>query len=162
MTHLLLIEATQADLITYRDSEASAPAEFPPEQPEADLVADEDEYGAEEREEEEVEDAEGSKAATDGKTNGDKKATNGEDAEMGGVEENGQNGDKKATRDVDEDELSDDGSVDIEGESEDELEEEELAEGEAMDEDAMDVDNNDKAAAAGGPSQAKPAEVKSH
>ena len=30
------------------DSEASAPAEFPPDQPEADIQADEEEYGAEE------------------------------------------------------------------------------------------------------------------
>jgi histone chaperone ASF1 len=37
------------------DSDASAPAEFPPEQPEADLVADGEEYGAEEAEEEEEE-----------------------------------------------------------------------------------------------------------
>lgn len=58
---------------------------------------------------------------------------------MAGVEaENGQ----------DEDDLSEDGSVDIEGESEDELEEEEEeGEGEAVSDDAMEVDSNDKAAA---------------
>ncbi|EGS22172.1 putative histone chaperone protein [Thermochaetoides thermophila DSM 1495] len=40
------------------DSEASAPPEFPPEQPEADLVADEEEYGADEMDEEEEEEEE--------------------------------------------------------------------------------------------------------
>jgi histone chaperone ASF1 len=81
--------------------------------------------------------------------------------EMGGVE-TGQGDDKaKPAGDVDEDEVSDDGSVDIEGESEDELEEDELAEGEAMDEDAMEVDANDKSANNGAP-QTQPVEVKSH
>ncbi|KAF6802155.1 histone chaperone asf1 [Colletotrichum musicola] len=116
------------------DNEASAPAEFPPEQPEADLVADEDEYGAEEREEEEAE------AIEEANANGVKAP--GEDSEMAGVEtENGE------PAQVDEEELSDDGSVDIEGESEDELEEEE-GEGQAAgDDDAMDVDMTDKPAA---------------
>ncbi|KAL0939563.1 histone chaperone asf1 [Colletotrichum truncatum] len=121
------------------DNEASAPAEFPPEQPEADLAADEDDYGADEREEEEAE------AALEGAASGEKAA--GEDSEMAGVE----NGEPAQ---ADEDELSDDGSVDIEGESEDELEEEE-GEGQAADDDAMDVDMTDKPAAAA----AKPAEV---
>ena len=70
----------------------------------------------------------------------------GDDAEMAGVEgeieiENGQ----------EEDEMSEDGSVDIEGESEDELEEEEEegeGEGEvAPEDDAMEVDAADKPAA---------------
>ncbi|KAL2883076.1 Histone chaperone asf1 [Colletotrichum sp. CLE4] len=119
------------------DNDAAAPAEFPPEQPEADLVADEDEYGAEEREEEEEE----AEAALDGAANGEKPA--GEDAEMAGVE----NGEGEAVP-AEEDEMSDDGSVDIEGESEDELEEE--GEGEAADDDAMDVDTGDKPVAAAG------------
>ncbi|OHW99618.1 histone chaperone asf1 [Colletotrichum incanum] len=120
------------------DNEASAPAEFPPEQPEADLVADEEEYGAEEREEE------------DGGANGEKPV--GEDAEMAGVE----NGEGEAAP-AEEDEMSDDGSVDIEGESEDELEEE--GEGEAGDDDAMDVDaSGDKPAA----STSKATEVATH
>ncbi|KAK1998716.1 ASF1 like histone chaperone [Colletotrichum falcatum] len=127
------------------DNEASAPAEFPPEQPEADLVADEEEYGAEEREEEEAD------AALDSGANGEKPA--GEDAEMAGVE----NGEGEAAP-VEEDEMSDDGSVDIEGESEDELLEEEV-EGEAVDDDAMDVDSSaDKSAA----SASKATEVASH
>ncbi|KAK0721468.1 ASF1 like histone chaperone-domain-containing protein [Apiosordaria backusii] len=119
------------------DSEATAPPEFPPEQPEADLVADEEEYGAEELAEEEAELAE--EAAADGEAAGADK-----DATMEGVE--GENGA------VDEEELSDDGSVDIEGESEDELEEEEL-EGEAMETDEMEVDKP-AAPAAGAPSGA--------
>lgn len=128
-----------------RDSEASAPAEFPPEQPEADLVADGDQYGADEAEEE------AALEAAEGEGDAKAKANPGEDSEMAGVEtENGQ----------DDDELSDeDGSVDIEGESDDELEgfeedeEEGQSEGEAQGEghtggdDAMDVDSNDKAAA---------------
>lgn len=115
-----------------RDNDAAAPAEFPPEQPEADLVPDEDEYGAEEREEEEAE----ASAA-----NSEKPA--GEDLEMAGVE----NGEGEAVP-AEEDEMSDDGSVDIEGESEDELEEE--GEGEAADDDAMDVDTGDKPVAVAG------------
>ncbi|KAI0394407.1 histone deposition protein Asf1 [Xylariaceae sp. FL0594] len=96
------------------DSEASAPAEFPPEQPEADLQVDEEEYGAEELEED---------AEDDGVTSADKAgegstalAADG-DAEMGGAEENGE---------VGEDEMSEDGSVDLENESDDELLEEEV------------------------------------
>lgn len=121
-----------------RDSEATAPAEFPPEQPEADLVADEEEYGAEElAEEEEAELAE--EAAAVGEATGADK-----DAAMEGVE--GENGA------VDEEELSDDGSVDIEGESEDDLEEEEL-DGDAMETDEMEVDKP-AVPAAGAPSGA--------
>lgn len=122
------------------DSEASAPAEFPPEQPEADLVADGDQYGADEEEEEEAELAEGESSAA--------AAQPGDDADMAGVEQ--ENG--KAPRgDVEEDEMSEDGSVDIEGESEEELEEEEGeangegAEGaEEANGDAMEVDAADK------------------
>ncbi|AEO59946.1 hypothetical protein MYCTH_70818 [Thermothelomyces thermophilus ATCC 42464] len=116
------------------DSEASAPPEFPPEQPEADLVADEEEYGADElAEEEEAEALDGSG-----------------DAQMDGVE--GPDGV------VDEEDLSDEGSVDIEGESEEEILEEddgidqeggegaEGAEGVEGDEgDEMDVDRPEPA-----------------
>lgn len=108
--------------ITCRDSEATAPAEFPPDQPEADLVADEEEYGADELAEEEAETAE-------------IEAEAGGDTTMDGVE--GAEGDN-----VDEDELSDEGSVDIEGESDDELEEEEgEGEGDVADGDEMEVDD---------------------
>ena len=60
---------------------------------------------------------------------------------MAGVEQ--ENG-KDPANGQEEDEMSDDGSVDIEGESEDELEEEEEGEGEAADGDAMEVDASDK------------------
>ncbi|PFH59726.1 hypothetical protein XA68_11962 [Ophiocordyceps unilateralis] len=113
------------------DSEASAPPEFPPEQPEADLVADGEEYGAEEAEEEAAEEAaEEVEAET-----GEAKAT-GEDAEMAGIDQEPEAG---ADNGAEEDDMSEDGSVDIEGESEDELEEEEV-DPEAAEEDAMDVD----------------------
>jgi len=117
-----------------RDSEASAPAEFPPEQPEADLVADEDEYGAEElAEEEEAEKEEGVEA----------------DAKMDGVET--AEGELEVENGVDDDELSEDGSVDIEGESEDELEEELEEEGEGAEMDVdMDVDMDKPAVPASG------------
>ncbi|KAK4463267.1 histone chaperone ASF1 [Cladorrhinum samala] len=104
------------------DSEATAPAEFPPDQPEADLVADEEEYGADELAEEEAETAE-------------IEAETGGDTAMDGVE-------GAEVDNVDEDELSDDGSVDIEGESDDELEEEEgEGEGDVADGDEMEVDD---------------------
>ncbi|KAI6710599.1 hypothetical protein PZA11_004944 [Diplocarpon coronariae] len=93
------------------DSEASAPAEFPPEQPEADLIADGDQYGAEEAEEEEEEGDEGGECAA-----ADPDAME-QDSEMAGAE-----ADAAAAED------SDGGSEDLEAESsgsEDELEEDE-------------------------------------
>lgn len=134
--------------MAHRDSEASAPAEFPPEQPEADLAADEEDYGADEAAEDEEE-------AT--AENGIAEAVNGEevkgeDSAMAGVDETAENG-------ADEDELSDEGSEDIEGESEDEMEEEEEegeGEGEAAGGDEMEVDTDVKADAA------HPAQVASH
>lgn len=131
-----------------RDSEASAPAEFPPEQPEADLVADGDEYGAEE-----AEDETGVKA----------EAQPGDDAEMAGADNENENDNDNDNDNVhEEDEMSEDGSVDIEGESEDELEEEEEeGEGEAEEvpeHDAMEVDDADQKPAASG---AKPITVAS-
>ncbi|KAG8409773.1 Histone chaperone asf1 [Metarhizium acridum] len=114
------------------DSEASAPPEFPPEQPEADLVADGDEYGAEEAEEEAA--AEAAEKA---------ELQPGEDAEMAGVEQENGNAEENGQE---EEEMSEDGSVDIEGESEDELDEEEEAEAEteAGEDDAMEVDDAEK------------------
>ncbi|KKA28968.1 hypothetical protein TD95_000895 [Thielaviopsis punctulata] len=95
------------------DSDASAPAEFPPDQPEADLAPDDDEYGADEVDEDDEEVVEEVVEAP------------GEDAAMG---------DDNA-------EVSDDGSEDIEGESEDDFDEEE--EEEVAGDDAMDVDMTD-------------------
>ncbi|KAI1385413.1 histone deposition protein Asf1 [Hypoxylon trugodes] len=129
------------------DSEASAPPEFPPEQPEADLQPDEDEYGADELDED-AEEEEGAEVAADNTAEASATAAAADgDAEMAGVEENGEP--------AEEDEVSDEGSVDLENESEDELEEE--VEGEAADggDDAMEVD--DKPADA-----AKPQEVMAH
>ncbi|KAI6082038.1 histone deposition protein Asf1 [Hypoxylon rubiginosum] len=131
------------------DSEASAPPEFPPEQPEADLQPDDDEYGAEELDEEE----EG--AETTAENAGEASAAAAViapdgDAEMAGVEEQGEP--------AEEEEMSEDGSVDLENESEDELEEEleEEVEGEAADgDDAMEVDEKPADAS-------KPQEVMAH
>ncbi|KAI2603090.1 ASF1 like histone chaperone-domain-containing protein [Hypoxylon fragiforme] len=112
------------------DSEASAPPEFPPEQPEADLQADDEEYGAEELEDD-AEEEEGAAAENAGESSAAAATADG-DAEMAGVEENGEP--------AEEDEMSEEGSVDLENESEDELEEE--VEGEVVEggDDAMDVD----------------------
>lgn len=114
------------------DSELSAPAEFPPEQPEADLAADDGaEYGADEADEEEEAEAEAA--------NGE--AAAGEDSAMGGVE-----ADQMQVENGAEEEVSDDGSEDIEGESEDEEDEEEEGEGEAAEGDEMEVDSDKPAA----------------
>ncbi|KAG5950156.1 Histone chaperone asf1 [Claviceps sorghi] len=126
------------------DSDASAPPEFPPEQPEADLVADGEEYGAEEAEEEAEEEA-----AAEAAENANGRP--GEDAEMAGAEQETEAGHGNGH---DEDEMSEDGSVDIEGESDEELEEEEegegeIEEGDAGEEDAMEVDDGEKQAETG-------------
>lgn len=109
------------------DSEESAPAEFPPEQPEADQAEDDEtKYGAEELEEG-VAEEEGVELEVEG----EKVPVEGEDAEMEGIE-----GEKKA--EVEDDAASDAGSEDLEAESsgsEDEEEEEEEGEGEQVDED---------------------------
>jgi len=115
------------------DSDASAPAEFPPEQPEADLVADGEEYGADEAEDEEEEDP----VEAAGVENGDAMV---EDHEMAGVEANSANAADAH--------LSDDGSEDLEGESsgsDDEDIDEEEGEG-AGDGDAMEMDDVEKPA----------------
>ena len=104
------------------DSEESAPAEFPPEQPDVDAEADDGVmYGAEEEEEEEeveVVDGEGKAKADIGgeeaDIGGEEADIGGEDADMEGVEANGK----------EEDEESDAGSEDLEAESEDDEEEE--------------------------------------
>ena len=112
------------------DSEESAPAEFPPEQPDVDAAEDDEAaYGADEpeldEEEVEVEAGEGEAVA---------KA---EDADMEGVETNG--------KEEDEDDDDDAGSEDIENESEDDEDEEELEEeeGEANGEQDMEMEDGD-------------------
>lgn len=116
--------------MTCRDNEATAPAEFPPEQPEADLAPDDEDYGAEE-----VELEEGAEEVAE--MSGEAAAANGEDAAMAGAP------DASAEHVPDEDEMSEDGSVDIEGESDDEEEEEGAAEEVAAEGDEMDVDMGD-------------------
>lgn len=116
----------------FRDSEDSAPPEFPPEQPEADLVPDdEDQYAADEI------DAEAEEVAVEGE-NMD------EDIEMGGAED--------TTGAKDEDEISNDGSEDLEAESEGSEEEDEEEDEEAMDVSAEDQLHEETAMAEAGPS----------
>jgi len=116
------------------DSDASAPPEYPPEQPEADLTADGEEYGAEEAEEEEDELAEGAEGAP---VDPDAMA---DDSEMAGAEIEH----AKAAG-----EESDAGSEDLEAESsgseEEDLEEEE--EGDA--DEAMELDTEKPSGANG-------------
>ena len=101
-------------LTSSRDSDDSAPAEFPPEQPEADLTADGDQYGAEEAEEEEEEEAEGAEAAADPDAMVD-------DSEMAGAE-----ADPAAGGEEDEDAGSEDLEAESSGSEDEELEEEEV------------------------------------
>ncbi|KAI6833672.1 Histone chaperone [Hortaea werneckii] len=108
------------------DSEESAPAEFPPEQPDVDQAEDDEaRYGAEDDGEDE--EGEAPELVEGGIGEAAKaKAPQGEDAEMEGVE----NGDGK---EEDDEESSDAGSEDIENESsdddEEDLEEDEAEEG---------------------------------
>ena len=106
-----------------RDTEESAPAEYPPEQPEADTLDDDGTaYGAEEAEmqaalEKELAETEAAAAAN--------QTTNGDDHEMAGT-------DDLAAKLKDEDEVSEAGSEDLEAdssESDDEEDDEEGAEG---------------------------------
>jgi len=111
-----------------RDSEDSAPAEYPPEQPEADTLEDDaDAYGAEEAEMQAALERELAETEAAAAQAGDK----GEDHDMEGTEEAA-----VKVRDDEEEDASDAGSEDLEAESsgsEDELEEEEdAAEGEDM------------------------------
>ncbi|KAF2001002.1 histone deposition protein Asf1 [Amniculicola lignicola CBS 123094] len=114
------------------DSEESAPPEFPPDQPEADLVADGDQYGIEEEGEEE-EEAEAEAVPVEG-----------EDAEMAGAEDTAgpQVDETAATEDENEE-------IDIEEESEDEEDDEEEGEegaeeeGEEGAEEDMEMDEAD-------------------
>lgn len=119
----------------FRDSEESAPAEFPPEQPEADAVEDDGTaYGAEEEElEEEL------------KEDGDAKP-DGEDEEMAGADDTA--GPSNGIEAKAEDEESDAGSEDLEAESsgsEDEDIEEEEGEGEGDEDMDMGEDGEQKA-----------------
>ncbi|KAK8197047.1 histone chaperone asf1 [Phyllosticta capitalensis] len=105
------------------DSDETAPAEFPPDQPDADLLEnDEEAYAAGENEEEEEEE-EATKAE-------------GDDEEMGGAEDTaGMNNDDAA---------SDAGSVDIEAESSEDEDDDEI-EGDGNADDDMEMDDDHKA-----------------
>ncbi|KAI9799010.1 MAG: Histone chaperone asf1 [Sarcosagium campestre] len=126
------------------DSEDSAPAEFPPDQPEADLVEDDEAaYGAEEEEEATLEEA-------------DPQSTEGhgleEDAEMAGAEDT--SGPSGISPVKGEDGASDTGSEDLEAESSgsDEEDEEDDGEGEGdadADED-MDMGDDGNKGSSGG------------
>ncbi|KKY15037.1 putative histone chaperone asf1 [Phaeomoniella chlamydospora] len=130
------------------DSEDSAPAEYPPDQPEADTLDDDGTgYGAEEAEmqaalERELAETEKRVAEDEQK----KTATNGGDAEMGGTERA-----PKAAKEEEED-GSDAESEDLEAESsgsEDEEDEEGEGEGEGDEDVEMCDDGENKGAAAG-------------
>ncbi|KAF1977172.1 histone deposition protein Asf1 [Bimuria novae-zelandiae CBS 107.79] len=110
------------------DSDETAPPEFPPEQPEADLNADGDQYGIEEEEEEEEEEeAEGAAPA-------------GEDAAMEGAEDTA----GPAPTAADDDAASDAGSEDIEESEDDEEEELEEEGGDDMEMDDAPPANGEK------------------
>lgn len=113
------------------DSDESAPPLYPPEQPEADLVADGEEYGAEEAEEELEEEA---VEGTDGVADADAMIDEAEPI-------NAQNDQSKAV-----DEESDAGSEDLEAESSgsDEDEAEAEVEEEEHDDEAMELDVAEK------------------
>ncbi|RQM06220.1 hypothetical protein DH86_00003327 [Scytalidium sp. 3C] len=118
------------------DSEESAPAEYPPDQPEADLVADGEEYGAEEAELEEQEEAE---AEAEGPADADA---------MAGVEGEAAPAEEEDGNESEDLEAESSGS---EGEEE-EIEEEEGEEGEGAadgDED-MEMDGVEKSEGANG------------
>jgi histone chaperone ASF1 len=110
-----------------RDSEDSAPAEYPPEQPEADTLEDDaDAYGAEEAEMQAALERELAETEAAAAQAGDK----GEDHDMEGTEEAA-----AKVGDDEDDEVSDAGSEDLEAESsgsEDDEEEEDAGEGEDM------------------------------
>lgn len=118
------------------DSEESAPPEFPPEQPEADLNADGDQYGIEEEDEEE-EEAEGA-------------AVEGEDVGMAGGEETAgpaaeEEGESDGSEDID--------IEDSEGEDEDE---------EEGGDDDMEMDEGEPSGPNGKPAQQQPGNAQQH
>lgn len=134
------------------DSEDSAPAEYPPEQPDVD-AADDDEakYGAEEEEEEE--EAEEAPELADGEEVAKAKVES-EDHDMEGVEANGK-----------EEDIDDNASEDLEAESEDDedLEEEDLEEeGEGEANGDHDTEMDEGAHAKDDPMQHQQADVMVH
>ncbi|KAI5309680.1 Histone chaperone asf1 [Ascosphaera atra] len=119
------------------DSDASAPAEFPPEQPEADIYEDENTYGAEEAEMQAA--LERELAENEGRNNED----NEEDQDMGGMPvDDASSEDLEETSDEDDDE-----------DEEEDIEEEDA--GDAMEEDD-DIEMGD------GPSHAQGQQQQAH
>jgi histone chaperone ASF1 len=137
----------------FRDSDASAPAEYPPDQPEADGLDDDGTaYGAEEAELEaalvkELADVEREVTAFD------------EDQEMGGIENTTSARNGELTKD-DDDEESEAGSEDLEAESsgsdEEDLEEDEGGEGDGDEDVEMGDDGDQKGDDSAGNKQADP------
>ncbi|KAM0134994.1 hypothetical protein ACHAO1_005427 [Botrytis cinerea] len=113
------------------DSDASAPAEFPPEQPEADLVADGEEYGAEEAGEDEDEEVEGEEI---GAVDPDAME---QDSEMAGAEAEGAAAEETGDE-------SEDLEAESSGESDEEGEEEEGAGDDDMEMDGVEKPISDK------------------
>ncbi|KAB8292901.1 hypothetical protein EYC80_007266 [Monilinia laxa] len=111
------------------DSDASAPAEFPPEQPEADLVADGEEYGAEEAGEEEDEEVEDGGVV-------DPDAME-QDSEMVGADIEGVAADETGDE-------SEDLEAESSGESDEEVEEEEGAGDDDMEMDGVEKTGSEK------------------
>jgi histone chaperone ASF1 len=139
-------------LTVCRDSEESAPAEYPPDQPEADQLEDDGTtYGAEEIELEEALIRE--EAAL--------KAEEGEDEEMGGTDE----ANAAAKADEDDDDDSDEGSEDLEAESsgsEDEEGDEEEADGDGDGDEEMDMGEDNETKVAEHPVNVHHSEVMAH
>jgi len=115
------------------DSDASAPAEFPPDQPEADLVADGEEYGVEEAGEEEDEEVEGEEGAA-----ADPDAMQ-HDSEMAGAEVEGAAAEESGDE-------SEDLEAESSGESDEEGEEEDVDGDDDMEMDGVEKPINEKAA----------------
>lgn len=133
-----------ANLTPHRDSEESAPAEYPPDQPEADNLDDDSgAYGVEETELE---------AALERELAEAEKQPKGEDHEMEGAE-------PAAGKDEDEEDISDGESEDIEDESDDDDDELDEEDGNDGDED---VEMGDDSEQKDEPANGKPAAQQTH
>lgn len=145
--HPDLEQAAGSRLTFYRDSDESAPAEYPPEQPEADTLDDDGQnYGAEETEMQAALEKELAEEEAKNKTQEDG------DKAMAGTDEK------------EDDAVSETGSEDLEAESSDEDDEDEEEEGGEGDEDVEMGDGDEKAAAETDSNHAVPAkqEVMAH
>ncbi|ESZ91255.1 putative histone chaperone ASF1 [Sclerotinia borealis F-4128] len=114
------------------DSDESAPAEFPPEQPEADLVADGEEYGVDEAGEDDDEEVEGEEG---GAVDPDAME---QDSEMAGAEVEGAAAEETGDE-------SEDLEAESSGESDEEVDEEEGAGDDDMEMDGVEKSGAEKA-----------------